>query len=222
MTLYKEMIGRQYGNWTVLSYSHFKKKSFFDNTRNKRRYGKEHFLKVKCKCGVIRTVRPSPLKSGKSKGCGCEGNYTKTQFVKTHGKTNTRLYRIYRNMKERCYKESCKDFLRYGGRGIKICNEWLSDFQNFYDWSMSNGYTDELSIDRINNDENYSPDNCRWTDEVTQSNNRRSNIKLTYDNKTLTTTEWARILNVKADTLHNRKRLGWSDEKIISTPVGGK
>ena len=222
MWMYEEMIGKQYGNWTVISYSHFKERTYFCNTRKKMRNSKEHFLKVKCKCGVVRTVRPQPLKSGKSKGCGCEGNHTKTQFKSTHGKTNTRLYRIFLNMKERCYDEKSKDFKRYGSRGIKICDEWLNDFEAFYDWSMSNGYKNNLSIDRINNDGDYHPKNCRWADGRVQSNNRRSSVFLEYKEKRLTVTEWARLLNVKADTLHRRKRNGWTDEEIITIPIGGR
>lgn len=222
MELYKNMIGKQYNNWTVLDYSHFNERSFFDKTRNKRRYAKEHFLKVECKCGTIRNVRPAPLKNGKSKGCGCDGNYTETQFKKKHGLTNSRLYKIYSGMKSRCYKDWDKDYKNYGDRGIAVCNDWLKDFSNFHKWALKNGYKEDLTIDRIDNNGNYSPENCRWTTIINQSNNKRNNIYITYQNKTKTATEWSRELKVNADTLHNRKRLGWSDDEIISTPIGGR
>lgn len=216
------MIGKKYSNWTVLDYSHFDERTYYCNNRKKVRKSKDHFLKVVCKCGVVKNVRPYQLRAGKSKGCGCEGNHTKTQFVRTHGKTNTRIYRIYCGMKERCYSKNNKDYQKYGGRGITICDEWLNDFETFYEWAQSNGYSDDYSIDRIDNNESYKPSNCRWTDAKKQSNNRRSSIFLEFKNQKYTITEWSRILNVKADTLHRRKRNGWTDEEVITIPIGGR
>ena len=100
-----------------------------------------------------------------------------------------------------------------------MCDEWLNDFMNFYDWAMANGYSDELSIDRINVNSNYEPNNCRWVDMKTQQRNRTNNHLLTYNGNTYTINEWAEILHIKRETLKNRLSLGWSIEKTLTTPV---
>ena len=133
----------------------------------------------------------------------------------THGKCGTRLYNIFQGMKKRCYNKHRKDFYEYGGRGISICDEWLNDFQTFYDWSMSNGYDDNLTIDRIDNDKGYSPANCRWVDIKTQSNNTRKNVYLGYNGETMTLAEWSRKLNINRNTLKARYRKGWSDKDCL-------
>ncbi len=119
-------------------------------------------------------------------------------------------------MKGRCYKPTSKRFHAYGARGIKVCDEWLS-FENFCEWSLSNGYSDDLTIDRINNDGNYEPSNCRWTTMKTQANNRRTNHFLTYKGETHTLKEWAEITGINYNTLVGRiNRLGWSIEKTLN------
>lgn len=213
MALYEEMIGKEYGDLTVLSYSHSENKKYYDKSRKKERVRKKHFLKVSCKCGKEKLQTPFRLKSGRSKSCGCRGG---------HGKSYTRIYRIYRGIKNRCYNENATDFKDYGGRGIKMCDEWLGSFQAFNDWSIKNGYTNKLSIDRKDNEGGYTPDNCRWVNWLTQNNNRRSNVYITYGGRKLSASEWARKLNVSSDTLTDRKRRGWTDEEIITTPIGGK
>lgn len=139
--------------------------------------------------------------------------------AKTHGLTNTRLYRIWCNMKTRCYCKTDFHYPRYGARGIVVCTEWKNDFQAFYDWSMSNGYSDDLTIDRIDVNGNYEPQNCRWADNFTQANNTRRNRYYTYNNETHTLTEWSRIVGIKREILKDRIfKLGWSFEDAIKTP----
>lgn len=133
----------------------------------------------------------------------------------THGKCGTRLYNIFQGMKKRCYNKHRKDFYEYGGRGITICKEWLDDFMTFYDWAINNGYDDTLTIDRVDNNKAYSPDNCRWVDIKTQSNNTRKNVYLTYDGETMTLAEWSRKLNINRNTLKARHRKGWSDKDCL-------
>lgn len=94
----------------------------------------------------------------------------------THGGSKTRLYRVWRGMKTRCYNANSKKYHHYGGRGIIICDEWLTSFAKFREWALTNGYTDKLSIDRIDVNGNYEPSNCRWADDLTQRHNRRDGV----------------------------------------------
>lgn len=132
-----------------------------------------------------------------------------------HGLCKTRLYSIYMNMKTRCYNKNNSHYKYYGKRGIKVCNEWLHDFQAFYDWSMSNGYNDNLTIDRINVDGNYEPDNCRWITQHDQCYNTRYNVYLTYNGKTQTMKEWADELGIKLGTISYRYRKGKSTKECL-------
>lgn len=124
---------------------------------------------VKCDCGTVKEVRYTHLKQGLTITCGCE-----KPGKRTHGQTGTRLYDIWSCMKQRCYYEKSKSFPQYGAKGVVVCDEWLNDFQAFYDWSMANGYEDTLTIDRKNNAPAYSPDNCEWV--TLQENIRRRDV----------------------------------------------
>lgn len=132
-----------------------------------------------------------------------------------HGKRKTRLYRIWTNMKTRCINPNDPHFERYGRRGITVCDEWKNDFKAFYDWSMSNGYADDLTIDRIDNNGNYEPSNCRWVTVKEQNQNKRNVILITYDGETHTVTEWARKLNLGHDTIRQRYHKGWTPEQCL-------
>lgn len=130
-----------------------------------------------------------------------------------------RIYMIWFDMKRRCNQPQNKRFNRYGGRGIKVCDEWLN-FQSFFDWSLANGYKDDLTIDRVNKDGDYGPDNCRWADLITQANNRSNNHYITYQGKTQTMMEWSKELNMNYSTLRRRINLGWDVEEAFRRPKG--
>lgn len=140
-----------------------------------------------------------------------------------HGLKNTRLYRIWLGMKDRCNNPNTSRYLDYGGRGITVCDEWNDDFKSFYDWSMSHGYSDILTIDRIDNDKGYSPDNCRWVTMLIQANNSRHNHNITYKGETHSLSDWSRILGLSFHLLSNRiNRYGWSVENAFETPKSNK
>ena len=154
----------------------------------------------KCSCGNFTTVRGTNLKSHHTISCGCKKGKT------IHNKWNTRLYRIYQNMKQRCYNPKNKWYKNYGQRGITINKDWLDDFMNFYNWAINNGYSEELTLDRINVNGNYEPDNCRWATKIQQQNNMRSNKFITYKNESHTIHEWERIFNLPSSYLRSRLR----------------
>ena len=134
-------------------------------------------------------------------------------------KGKKRILGILNGMKQRCYNPKSQRYNRYGGRGIKICDEWRNNPQAFVDWSMNNGYADNLSIDRINNDGDYEPGNCRWTTNKVQQNNKSTNILITYNGKTQDIKQWSEELGICYVTLFYRIKSGWPVEKAFTEPV---
>ena len=131
-----------------------------------------------------------------------------------HGMFGTRVYRIWMGMKRRCYDKNTDSYRWYGKRGVSYCKEW-EKFEPFYKWAKSNGYEDSLTIDRIDPNVGYCPENCRWVDIKTQQRNKRSNFILTYKNESHCCSEWAEILGIKYETLLSRKRRGYPVEEIL-------
>ena len=170
----------------------------------------------RCECGTLTKVRGKNLKNGAVKSCGCLKNKPTTQ---THGMSKTSIYKIWAGMKSRCsYEKSCS-FSRYGGRGIKVCDEWKNSFESFYTWSLDNGYKKGLSIERVNNNGDYCPENCKWVSQKEQCLNRRTNIVYKYKGESHTLTEWCEALNLNYKLVHNRiYKLGWSFDKAVSMP----
>lgn len=134
---------------------------------------KTHYGRYICKCGVIFDAIIHDVNSGKTKSCGCHNMDSLIKRNIKHGKRYTRLYSKWLSIKNRCNIQSNKSFMYYGGIGIKICDEWSNDFMSFYNWAISNGYIDGLEIDRINNDGNYDPSNCRFVNNCTNKQNTK-------------------------------------------------
>lgn len=181
----------------------------------------------KCSCGTIVEREHGNLqqaiKNNIKANCGCYNKNKLSEISTTHGLSRengkkTKLFMAWVSMKQRCYNTNNINYLDYGGRGITVCDEWLSDFKAFYDWSYSNGFIDGelLSIDRIDNDKGYFPDNCRWVSSKHQQRNRRTTTYLTYGNETKPLTQWAEELGLKPSTIRSRLRRGLNDEQALS------
>lgn len=169
-----------------------------------------------CDCGNYKDATTSALLSKKTQSCGC----LQTESRYTHHLTHDKLYVVYRGMKDRCYNKNAKAYPNYGGRGIGICDNWMEDFLNFYNWSIDNGYAEGLTIDRIDVNGDYCPENCRWITHKAQQFNKRTNVRFAYNGMYLTLPEWSEIVGINVDTLASRiYTRHWSIEKALSEPL---
>lgn len=196
----KNLTGKRFGRLTVIG---------VDDRGTKKTY-----WNCLCDCGNIKSVRSDSLQNGAIKSCGClkkeqdKKNLINDEMRKVErfgGKFgHIRIHSIWSSMKGRCYNTNDARYSDYGGRGITVCDEWRNDFFAFYSWAMENGYSDDMTIDRIDNDRGYSPENCRWVDNRTQARNRRTNINITIGNATKTLTEWCEIFELPYSQIHAR------------------
>lgn len=194
----KSLVGNKFNRWTVLS-------------RAENKGHRERYLCL-CDCGKKSMIRTDHLKNGGSRSCGClsVGNR------KTHGMHKTKVYAVWAVMRARCNNPKDKGFKNYGGRGIKVCEEW-SKFENFIRDMGERPMG--MSIDRVDNDGDYCKSNCRWTTRSVQENNKRSNARYEFEGKNLTQAQWAQEVGIGYGTLQSRiLRLGWSIEKALTTP----
>ena len=199
MAKLKDLTGQKFGRLTVIE------RSGNSNCR------KTMWL-CKCDCGNELTVVGENITNGRTKSCGC------LRKERAHGKSDTRLHRIWTGMKTRCYNPNHHEAHNYSGRGIAVCDEWKNSFTAFYAWAVKNGYADNLTLDRIDNDKGYSPDNCRWVTLREQNSNRRNNHLITHNGKTQTISQWAAELGIKRVTLQARiQRYHWDIEKALTT-----
>lgn len=178
--------------------------------------------KCECLCGNVKIVKSRDFREQRIKSCGCKTKEWQGNARRTHGLTKTKLYGIWSGMKTRCYNQNNSRYSDYGGRGITICAEWLGEygFKNFAKWSMENGYAENLTIDRIDNNKGYSPDNCRWVTEKIQANNRRSSRIIDFCGECHTSMEWSEITGINRNVIENRiDVLGWSVEKALTKKV---
>lgn len=182
-------------------------------------HGKNDFGKItwlcKCDCGETAIVIGSRLKSGLTKSCGCLRNEKNPINCLKHGLTGTPLQRVFNSMKQRCYNPNNEKYKIYGARGIKICDEWLSDIRNFVDWAYSSGYKKGLTIDRVDVNGDYKPSNCRWATKREQANNTRRNHFVLLNGKRYTVANICRKYNIDYNQVLKKLSKGTPIEEII-------
>lgn len=207
----EDMIGKRFGRLTVI------------------KRGEEYYTKCgkhydtwicECDCKSIKTIAGRHLRAGRTKSCGC---ILKEGTRKTHGMAHTKLHNTWCNMKSRCNNKNNNDYTNYGERGIKVCEEWDKSFEAFYNWAMENGYSENLTIDRIDVNGNYCPENCRWVTWNEQARNKRVNHFITYNGKTMCVKDWETETGINSKTIARRiDNYGWSIERALTEKDGRK
>lgn len=208
----KDLTGQKFGRLTVIEQHGFTK-------RNK--HGVRSALWL-CKCDCGNTCEVSSANLRRTNSCGCLAKEHLIKMSKgniTHGMTGTHLYRCYRQMLDRCYRSNNDHYHMYGGRGITVCEEWRSGFEAFRDWAFKNGYQEKLSLDRIDVNGNYAPDNCRWISLEDQCHNKRQSRMYEFNGKVQDIAQWANEYGLKYATLAGRLDRGWDIETALTKPI---
>ena len=182
-----------------------------------RRHNRRAFLCI-CDCGKKKEQRLDKLNVKAS--CGCLGKENFLATHSTHNCSQTKLYVVWKNMRQRCLNNKCPIYHRYGARGITICPEW-SDFAKFKEWCLVSGFKEGLAIERINNDLGYFPANCKWATRLEQANNTSQNMNIKYQGRTQTLSQWARELGLDKGVLLYRLRAGWPTKEAFTIPING-
>lgn len=202
-----ELVGQRFGRWTVIA--------FAGRTKDR-----QLLWLCRCDCGNEGVVRTYALKKGRSKSCGCLNKEVTSKVKSTHGMSHTKLYRVWRAMINRCTNPNQKSYERYGQRGIRVCDKWLT-FEGFLE-DMGASYQEGLTLDRIDVNGDYEPSNCRWVSMKKQSNNRRSNHLIEFQGEKMTFSEASERFVIPYHTLKRRLYTGWSVHDALLTPVRGR
>lgn len=205
----KSLVGKKIGRLKILG-----KKKLFDGTRNRL------YFECVCECGKIKLFRCHGVLSGNTGSCGCLGKENRIKSIKTHGMSNTKIFSRWKRMLQRCQDSGVPEYKRYGARGIRVCDRWQK-FENFYqDMGLPPG--ENYSIDRINNDGDYSPENCRWATPIEQGRNKRKTAFLTINGQKRPLTEWCEIYGKDRSTVRYRLRIGLSPEEALTKTTDGR
>lgn len=204
-----DITGKQFGYLTVIE-------------RDVKTIGERNAKWVcKCECGNYSIATYGDLRRGHTTSCGCKKYESHN---KTHGKTNTRIYKIWAHIKTRCTNPNFAEWEQYGGRGISICDEWNSSFESFFEWAISNGYSDELTIERIDVNKNYEPNNCKWITLKEQQRNKTNTVFVVENGIKISLSELAEKHNIPFKTVKNRyyrnmERKGYVDIQKLIAPI---
>jgi hypothetical protein len=196
----KNIIGKKYNRLTVIEKS------------------KNYKYLCKCDCGNIKYYKGYDITHEIVKSCGCYHKEIVSKQSTKHGLSKHPLYKTWHNMRSRCNNPNATKYELYGGKGIKVCNEWNSKFVCFYEWSINNGWEKGLTIERLDSNKNYEPNNCIWANYKTQNNNTTQNHSITFDGKTMNLNQWAEYLNISKKMLSERIRRGWTIKRALTTP----
>lgn len=189
-----DLTGKRFGRLTVIEYA-----------------GKSKWL-CKCDCGTVKAMSGEGLRKKGVQSCGC---LCKERHPVKHGDSYTRLYKRYKGMLSRCNNPNNVGWKNYGGRGIYVCEEWANDYETFKSWALTNGYSPELTIDRIDNDGPYSPDNCRFVTKKEQACNRRDSRPISIGGVEKVAKDWVAESTVSYDGILSRLERGWSPEEAV-------